>query len=390
MSSFASRKAPSRYSSFDSQTSPSSSAEFKSVSSNPKSFLRNEAPKTNAIVKANKVKTEQNFAAMVKKFMEKKSNSSSKPKNNGDRALPLIVPADFIAEDLKKSARKGSNLSALPKKLFGKGSNSSSNSTSGDKKAKALTEVKTNTRTLAMVLRSERELLTLNKDQETEISDLKSLLQERNLEVEKLKNLCLKQREEITALKSAILFPDEMNCQLHELLEKQGSELKQAKQVIPNLQRQISSLTGQLQCLSEDLAEVKAVKYTGKPCVDGNFGSPRTPIHDLQEAANSLDFSDDDPTTPDSPDDMLLKDVNPCLTPCYSKMKSKEYGVPDCDHNEEVYEVNWESSKLSRSSDQLRRLRPGSSTTHPNFRRSDESKYRYGKRINNQFCKSVL
>lgn len=37
------------------------------------------------------------------------------------------------------------------------------------------------------------------------------------------------------------------------------------------------------------------------------------------------DFSDDDLTTPESPDDMLLKDVNPCLTPCYSKMKSKVY-----------------------------------------------------------------
>lgn len=74
--------------------------------------------------------------------------------------------------------------------------------------------------------------------------------------MEKLKNLCLKQREEIKGLKSAILFPDEMNSQLQELLEKQGSELNQAKQVIPTLQRQISSLTGQLHCLSEDLAEV--------------------------------------------------------------------------------------------------------------------------------------
>lgn len=385
MSSSGFRKAASRYNnSFDSQTSPSSSTEFKS-------FLKNEPPKTNAIVKlnsTNKVKTEQNFATMVKKFMEKKSISSYKTKaakNSNDRALPLIIPADFIAEDLKKSARKGSNLSALPKKLFGKVSNASSSSSSGEKKVKALTEVKSNTRTLAMVLRSERELLSLNKDQETQISELKSLLQERNLEVEKLKNLCLKQREEIKALKSAILFPDEMNTQLQELLEEQGSELKQARQVIPTLQRQISSLTGQLQCLSEDLAEVKAAKYTGKSCIDGNFGSPRTPIHDQEEAANSLDFSDDDPTTPDSPDDMLLKDVNPCLTPCYSKMKSKEYGVMRCDYaEEEAYELNREASKLSRSSDHFRSLRPGSNTTHANFRRSDESKNRYRKRIDHQ------
>lgn len=75
--------------------------------------------------------------------------------------------------------------------------------------------------------------------------------------MEKLKNLCLKQREEIKALKDAVLFPDVMNSQLQELLEKQGSELKQAKQVIPSLQRQVTSLTGQIQCLAEGLAEVR-------------------------------------------------------------------------------------------------------------------------------------
>lgn len=77
-----------------------------------------------------------------------------------------------------------------------------------------------------------------------------------NEKVEKLKDLCLKQREEIKALKNAILFPDVMNSQLQDVLEKQGSELKQAKQLIPTLQRQVTSLTGQLQCLAEDLAEV--------------------------------------------------------------------------------------------------------------------------------------
>lgn len=74
--------------------------------------------------------------------------------------------------------------------------------------------------------------------------------------MDKLKDLCLRQREEIKSLKNAILFPDVMNSQLQEMLEKQGSELKQTKQVIPNLQRQVTSLTGQLQCLAEDLAEV--------------------------------------------------------------------------------------------------------------------------------------
>jgi hypothetical protein len=77
-----------------------------------------------------------------------------------------------------------------------------------------------------------------------------------NLQVEKLKDLCLSQREEIKSLKDTILFPDVMNSQLQELVEKQGSELKEAKQVIPSLQQQVSSLTGQLQSLAEDLAEV--------------------------------------------------------------------------------------------------------------------------------------
>lgn len=68
--------------------------------------------------------------------------------------------------------------------------------------------------------------------------------------------MCLKQREEIKALKDAILFPDVINSQLQDLLEEQDFELKQAKHVIPNLQNQVISLTGQLQCLAEDLAEV--------------------------------------------------------------------------------------------------------------------------------------
>lgn len=379
------KAAASRYSSFDSQSSTSSSIDLK-PSSKLKSFRKNGpatssgASRTNttdAIVKANKVRNDQNFASMVKKFMEKRS--ISKTKTTTDRQqLPLIVPADFIAEDLKKSARKASNLTTLPKKLFGKIGGST------EKNTRALTEVKSNTRTLAMVLRSERELLSLNKDHETHIAHLKSLLEDRNQEVEKLKDLCLKQREEIKALKSAILFPDEMNSQLQVLLDQQGSELKQARQVIPSLQRQISSLTGQLQSLSEDLAEVKAVKYP-----DGKFNSPMTPVFNQEEAANSLDFSsDDDPATPDSQDDMLLKDMNPCLTPCYSKMKSKDYETTSYDYpgNEEAYEVHLKGSKLSQSSERYTGSRAGGSTTraHAAFCRSDESKYRYGKRMGNQ------
>lgn len=76
------------------------------------------------------------------------------------------------------------------------------------------------------------------------------------LQVEKLKDLCLGQREEIRALKSSILFPDISALQLQKLLEKQGLELRDAREVIPNLQEQVSSLTGQIRSLAEGLAEV--------------------------------------------------------------------------------------------------------------------------------------
>ncbi|XWS09231.1 hypothetical protein CRYUN_Cryun40dG0067900 [Craigia yunnanensis] len=75
-----------------------------------------------------------------------------------------------------------------------------------------------------MVLRSKREHLSSDKEQEMEIAELKLLLQDKNRE-------------------------------LQELVEKQGSELTQAKQLIPTLQRQVTSFTGQLQCLAQDLAQ---------------------------------------------------------------------------------------------------------------------------------------
>ncbi|CAA3025409.1 Hypothetical predicted protein [Olea europaea subsp. europaea] len=117
-----------------------------------------------------------------------------------------------------------------------------------------------------------------------------------------------------------------MNSQLQELLEKQGSELQQAKQLIPSLQRQVTSLTGQLQYLAEDLAEVKAEKYSSGGYCDDHVNSPRTPSYDQDEETNSLfgnEFSSGDYTTPGSPDDMFLKDLNPCLTPNYAKTRSK-------------------------------------------------------------------
>ncbi|KAM7525294.1 hypothetical protein LguiA_015196 [Lonicera macranthoides] len=398
-------KSSSRYNSLESRSStqshqsdPSSSIDLQKNQSSLKSLTGSSKNSSRAIVRTKstevsqgQVKQEQNFSAMVKKFMDNKSSGS---KLKAANRTGLIVPADFIAEDLKKNARKGTNFTTLHKKLFSK-----------DKKSevKALTEVKPNTRTLSMVLRSERELLSQNKDQEMEIAELKLKVEEKNREVEKLKDLCLKQREEIKSLKSAILFPDVINSQLQGLLEKQGSELKQAKQLIPNLQRQVTSLTGQLQYLAEDLAEdnyfsseqVKAEKNSSRGCFDGYISSPRTPTYDQEEAANSLEFSCGDQTTPGSPDDMFLKDLNPCLTPYYANTKSKDFDATgnDSPHHEKMFEnstpmchkIDFGSAgwKLSKSSDYCQYSNSGSTSAQV-ARRSDESKYRGGKQMKNK------
>ena len=61
----------------------------------------------------------------------------------------------------------------------------------------AVVKTNANTRTLAMVLRSERELLAQSKAQEDEIAALRLQLENKDREVERLKDLCLRQREEI-------------------------------------------------------------------------------------------------------------------------------------------------------------------------------------------------
>ncbi|MCD7452049.1 hypothetical protein HAX54_014889 [Datura stramonium] len=328
-----------------------------------------------------------NLGSLVKKFVEHKSGPSTKLKQKGE--LKLLIPTDFIAEDLKKTAKKGAGLSALHKKFF-KGVKRDE----GSEKKKALTEAKANTRTLAMVLRSERELLSMNKEQENQIDELKLMLEQKNIEVEKLKDLCLKQREEIKSLKNAVLFPDLMNSQLQELLEKQGLELKQAKQLIPCLQKQVTSLTGQLQCLAYDLAEVKADKYSLRGCYDSLDSSPRSPEYDQEEAANSLEFSSEN-TIPGSPDDMFLKDLNPCLTPYSAKTKSKEFEFNSPDdknllknniqvYHETSYSFNSCASKVSKSSDCCQ-CSQASNNSVPAARGSDESKYTYRKQIHNMF-----
>lgn len=179
-------KPSSRYTSYDIRSStsshfsdPSSSSDF-----NIKSPLPPNSSSSRALVKTKpsdlaraKVKpSDQNLTAMVKKFMEKRSGSKPKTLKH---AAGLVISSDLIAEDLKKTARKGTNFGGLHKKLFGKGTVEKKEV----KEVKALTEVKGNTRTLAMVLRSERELLSLNKDQELEITELKLVLEEKYREV---------------------------------------------------------------------------------------------------------------------------------------------------------------------------------------------------------------
>lgn len=175
-----SMKPSSRYSSYDSRSSttsnfsdPSSSYE---LHSNPNT-KSSSSSSSRALVKAKPshaattTKVDPTLTTMVKKFMERKPKSV-KP------ATKLIIPSDVIAQDLKKDAKRVTGFSALQKKLFGKNASSEKK-----EKVKALTEVKGNTRTLAMVLRSERELLSINKEQEEEISRLNVMLENKNTEV---------------------------------------------------------------------------------------------------------------------------------------------------------------------------------------------------------------
>ncbi|XP_020591792.1 uncharacterized protein LOC110032485 [Phalaenopsis equestris] len=311
------------------------------------------------------------FGTIVKNFMEKRSNS----KCGSAKGTELVIPPDTIAEDLKKATGKGSGsgFSSLHRKLFNR-------SGSLDRTPKnALTEVNNNTRTLGMVLRSERELMSQNKEYEKVIADLRLLVEEKNLEVDKLKDLCLKQREEIKALKDAVLFPDVLNPQLQELFERQGSEFKEARKIIPCLQKQVSSLTGKIQCLAVDLAEVKADKYVAKNCFDRLANSPTTPEYE-KEFSDALEYNSCDP--------LRIDDINPCLTPCFSKVKSK--GYREVGYNSPGRNRHFEDNSdlevltdsyggmLSRSSEHYQKQSMGINSSRK-ICMSDESKWRFGK-----------
>ena len=84
---------------------------------------------------------------------------------------------------LEETTRKGTSFKGLHKKLFGIGNETIVFDSKKKKEVKALTKVKENTRTLAMVLRSERVFLGMNKELEMEISQLKFMLKEKSIEV---------------------------------------------------------------------------------------------------------------------------------------------------------------------------------------------------------------
>ncbi|RLN39202.1 hypothetical protein C2845_PM01G28090 [Panicum miliaceum] len=152
-----------------------------------------------------------------------------------------------------------------------------------------------------MVLRSERELLAQSKAQEDEIAALRLQLENKD-----------------RTLKDAVLFPD----------------AEPEPEPDHRLRDEISTLTNQIQCLAQELAQarslsrshhVKAEKHSARSGFDddGYCSSPRTPGFN-EETAFSLECSIGEAETPNygSPDEMFSKDLNPCLTPCIVKSKS--------------------------------------------------------------------
>ncbi|RCV40876.1 hypothetical protein SEVIR_9G089000v4 [Setaria viridis] len=270
-----------------------------------------------------------------------------------------VPPAAAAAAAAKNNG--GGKLPGLSRKLFQKGPSADA---AAANKTKALTDVKNggnnaNTRTLAMVLRSERELLAQSKAQEDEIAALRLQLENKDREVERLKDLCLRQREEIRTLKDAVLFPD---------AEREPEPDRR-------LRDEISTLTGQIQCLAQELAQVKAEKHSARSCFedDGYCSSPRTPGFN-EETAFSLECSIGEAETPNygSPDEMFSKDLNPCLTPCIAKSKSDVSAqIQSSSHSTKECQ---ESSGSLRSSSKAKTDRSYNSFGRPMSKSSDHHK----------------
>ncbi|XP_020272375.1 uncharacterized protein LOC109847553 [Asparagus officinalis] len=141
--------------------------------------------------------------------------------------------------------------------------------------------------------------------------------------------------------------------------------------------------------------QVKADKYVERKCFD-RHSSPQTPISNL-EAQNSLECSSECPVTYGSPDEMVMKDLNPCLTPWFSKTKSKEYDqisgydFPSKNRsfkNSAEFSPNFSSCRdgiLSKSSEHCQQPRHCFSTARKIYK-SDESKCSTGKlKLQNMF-----
>nr|CAB3493217.1 unnamed protein product [Digitaria exilis] len=229
--------------------------------------------------------------------------------------LPLPPAAAAAAAAAKNNG--GGKLPGLSRKLFQKGSSTDA----AAKKTKALTDVKNggnnaNTRTLAMVLRSERELLSQSKAQEDEIAALRLQLENKDREVERLKDLCLRQREEIRTLKDAVLFPD----------------AETEPEPDRRLRDEISTLTDQIQCLAQELAQARSLPRSLRVFLAStprwsNSNAPQPGVSlSAGKGRKSLrkECSIGEAETPNcgSPDEMFSKDLNPCLTPCIFKSKS--------------------------------------------------------------------
>ncbi|MCD7447622.1 hypothetical protein HAX54_032240 [Datura stramonium] len=165
----------------------------------------------------------------------------------------------------EEDSEKGAGLSALHKKFF-KGVKRDE----GSEKKKALTEAKANTRTLAMVLRSERELL----------------------------------REEIKSLKNSCIVPRSYEFSTSGTFGEAGprTQAGKAAYTLSPKAGDFSEAGQNPQCLAYDLAEIEeTINIIEKP---RSSARPRSPEYDQEEAANSLEFSSEN-TIPGSPDDMF-------------------------------------------------------------------------------------
>ncbi|VAI36811.1 unnamed protein product [Triticum turgidum subsp. durum] len=126
--------------------------------------------------------------------------------------------------------------------------------------------------------------------------------------------------------------------------------------------------------------EVKAEKNTPRSCFDDEYcSSPSTPVLN-EETAFSLECSIGEAETPPnygSPDEMFVKDLNPCLTP-FSKSRSEEYEESLSSHRSKARpDPHLSSSRrrpVSKSSDHHHKPTSGTGSSKRRAHRSDQDK----------------